>query len=104
MGTCVPSASETAAVLQISTHWFGERYAPCRLVRRRWKHKTMMPKRMLTVQEFCTLYSVSKTTCYKLISLGHIRAFRALGRTLLPFDEAERWASTLPAVPQKKRA
>lgn len=61
-------------------------------------------KRMLTVKEFCILYSVSKTTAYKLIALGHVQALRALGRTLIPVESAEAWAATLPALPSKKCA
>ena len=55
-----------------------------------------MNKRMLSVNDFCTLYSIGRTKTYELIARRELKARRVGNRTLIPFDEAEAWASELP--------
>lgn len=45
---------------------------------------------VLTVQQFCRKFNISRTTVYKYEKLGKIRLVRALGRTLIPLAEARR--------------
>lgn len=42
------------------------------------------------VDEFCAAYRISRTTLYKLIKVGKIRAIKIAGRTLIPSAEAAR--------------
>jgi excisionase family DNA binding protein len=55
-------------------------------------------KAALSITEFCTSYSVGKTTAYEEISSGRLHAVKVGGRTLIPENSASEWLKSQPAV------
>lgn len=51
---------------------------------------------LLTVPDFCTKYTTSRSNFYKLAAAGAIKPVKSGRRTLIPLTEAERWVNTLP--------
>jgi excisionase family DNA binding protein len=53
-------------------------------------------RRALSINEFCSLYSIGRTKAYAEISSGRLRAVKAGRRTLISEDSAEAWLAALP--------
>lgn len=49
------------------------------------KEDGQTPK-FLTVDEYCTLYHISKATFYRMVRQGHIKVIKKGRRTLIPAD------------------
>jgi excisionase family DNA binding protein len=45
--------------------------------------------RAFRIKDFCALYSVSRSSAYKLMAEGKLRTVRVGGRRLIPKDSAE---------------
>jgi excisionase family DNA binding protein len=58
-----------------------------------------MSKAAFSIQEFCSSYSVSKSTAYKEISAGRLRAVKIGDRTLIPEQSAADWLNALERMP-----
>jgi len=50
-----------------------------------------MKQDIYSIQGFCKRYSIGKSTLYREINSGRIRAFKCGYTTLINHDEAERW-------------
>jgi hypothetical protein len=58
----------------------------------------------MTIQQFCGLYKIGRTTAYDEINTGRLRAVKAKRRTLISQDAAREWFDSLPEIkPQKSR-
>lgn len=55
----------------------------------------MIPRRTLTIPEFCSAYGTGRTTTYRLIKEKHLRPIKIGRKTLIPVDEADRWFQSL---------
>ena len=51
----------------------------------------------LTVNDFCTTYSVGRTFAYLEIAAGRLRTRKAGRRTLILAQDAEAWLASLPS-------
>jgi excisionase family DNA binding protein len=60
--------------------------------------------RALSINEFCNRYAIGRTTTYREIAAGRLRAVKAGRRTLIPRESAEAWLAALPALNQQMRA
>ncbi len=56
------------------------------------------PRGAMSVNAFAKWAGIGRTTAWKEIRLGRLRANKANARTLITFDEAQRWLSALPAA------
>lgn len=54
-------------------------------------------KMALTVSEFCSAYSVGRSTFYQLVKSDRIRPLKVGKRTVIAVSEAERWLDSLSA-------
>lgn len=52
---------------------------------------------LLTVSEVCAQLKIGRTTFYKLVGSGQLRALKSGKKTLVEDDELKRWISLLPA-------
>lgn len=50
---------------------------------------------VMSVQQFCRDFGVSHTTFYELKKRGKLKAVKVGRRTLVRFDEAQRWLNSL---------
>jgi excisionase family DNA binding protein len=50
---------------------------------------------VMSVQQFCRDFGVSHTTFYELKKNGQLKAVKVGRRTLVRFDEAQRWLNSL---------
>ncbi|MFO0995305.1 MAG: helix-turn-helix domain-containing protein [Alphaproteobacteria bacterium] len=57
----------------------------------------MKPLEALTIPEFCARYRTSRTSAYRLLAEGTLKAVKRGRRTLIAADEAERWFRSLIA-------
>ncbi len=55
-----------------------------------------------TLNEFSKVKNIGKTTLYKEINAGRLKAFKIGKKTLIPESSAEEWQSNLIAYPVKK--
>ena len=56
----------------------------------------------MSIQEFCGLYKIGRTTAYDEINTGRLRAVKAKRRTLISQEAAREWFDSLPKIkPQK---
>jgi excisionase family DNA binding protein len=60
-----------------------------------------LQKRALSVDEFCEMYGVERTTAYKLMGNGDLPSKKCGTRRLIPIEAAERWFANLPAANSK---
>lgn len=51
---------------------------------------------LLTVADFCSRYSIGKTSLYREASAGRIRLRKFGTATRIAREDAERWAASLP--------
>lgn len=51
----------------------------------------------LTVADFCSHYSICRTTFYAEVKAGRLRVLKAGKRTLIAASEAQRWLDNLPS-------
>lgn len=51
---------------------------------------------LLTISETCTRLRIGRTTLYKLIGFGELRALKSGKKTLIEEDELNRWIASLP--------
>jgi excisionase family DNA binding protein len=58
-----------------------------------------MSKGALSIDDFCKVYSVGKTTAYEEINAGRLQAVKVGRRTLIPEQSAAAWLSSLAPVP-----
>lgn len=56
------------------------------------------PAGAFTIDRFCKVYGVGRTTTYELIKNGSLRARKAGMRTLILVRDAEDWANALPTL------
>jgi excisionase family DNA binding protein len=64
-----------------------------------------MSKAAFSIEEFCSSYSVGKTTAYEEINAGRLRAVKVGRRTLIPEQSAAQWLqSQLPVSAPANRA
>lgn len=52
-----------------------------------------LEKRALTVDEFCSCYSIGRTLFYQEIKAGRLQVCKIGRRTLVRVDDAEAWLS-----------
>lgn len=52
----------------------------------------------LTVADFCSHYSIGRTTFYDEVKAGRLRILKAGKRTLIAASEAQRWLDNLPSA------
>lgn len=59
------------------------------------------PKGAMSVSDFANWASIGRTTAWKEIRDGHLRAVKVCARTIIRFEDAEVWLATRPqlAVP-----
>lgn len=55
-------------------------------------------RELLRRKEFLRDYAISNSTFYREIAAGRLRVVKRGKSTLVPCEEAERWAKTLPVV------
>lgn len=60
--------------------------------------ETSLPNLAVTIAAACELVSVSRTTMYREIASGRIRAVKARGRTLILVDSLKAWLTALPSA------
>ncbi len=51
---------------------------------------------LFTVLEACTRLKIGRTTFYKLIGSGELRALKSGKKTLIAEEELDRWIASLP--------
>jgi len=51
----------------------------------------------LTVSEFCSSYSIGRSTFYQLVKSDRIRPLKVGKRTVIAVSEAQRWLVSLSA-------
>lgn len=54
-----------------------------------------MSQRLISLNQFCRDYHVSRATVYRKLSTGELRAVKVGARTCVPVEEAERWFTSL---------
>lgn len=62
------------------------------------------PKGAMSVSDFANWASIGRTTAWKEIRDGHLRAVKVCARTIIRFEDAEVWLATRPqlAVPLRE--
>ena len=53
------------------------------------KVESALPRRALTVDEYCRSYGGSRSRAFKMIASGELRSVLVGGRRLIPIDAAE---------------
>lgn len=61
------------------------------------KHSAQQ-KRGLSVEEFCEIYDVGRSSAYVEIRAGRLKARKVGKRTIIAVDDAEEWFARLPRV------
>jgi len=51
---------------------------------------------LITIEQFCERYAVSRSTVYRLIEAGNISLIKIGRASRIRLADAERWASNLP--------
>lgn len=62
------------------------------------KHTATPPRLALSVNEFCTSFSIGRSHFYEQVKAGRIKVLKAGKRTLITTAEAQRWLESLTAV------
>lgn len=57
-----------------------------------------MSKAAFSIDQFCDVYSVGKTTVYEEIKAGRLQAVKARRRTLITAEAAKAWRDALPLI------
>jgi excisionase family DNA binding protein len=52
---------------------------------------------LLTVSEVCAQLKIGRTTFYKLVGSGDLKALKSGKKTLVAEDEVARWIASLPS-------
>ena len=62
------------------------------------------PKGAMSVSDFANWASIGRTTAWKEIRDGHLRAIKVSARTIIRFEDAENWLASRPqlAVPMNQ--
>lgn len=55
-------------------------------------------QRAMSIREFCSSYSLGRTSTYAEIQSGRLKARKVRGRTLIGYDAAEQWWNSLPEL------
>lgn len=64
------------------------------------QHQSPHGRGAMNVEEFLQWAGISRWLFYKLVKSGQIRPRKARRRTVIPFEEAERWLRELPELKQ----
>jgi excisionase family DNA binding protein len=56
---------------------------------------------LLSIPQFCQQYQISRSTAYRILSTGELRAVKVGRLTRISDQDAERWASSLAAYGSK---
>lgn len=59
--------------------------------------QTALPKRALTVAEFCRCYRLGRTSFYQQVRLGRLKVRKIGTRSLVAIEDAEAWFQGLSA-------
>jgi len=54
-----------------------------------------LPRMALSVSEFCSCYSIGRSTFYEEVKAGRLKVRKAGARTLIASADAERWLESL---------
>lgn len=57
------------------------------------------PKGAMSVNDFAIWAGIGRTTAWKEIREGHLRAVKVSARTIIRFADAESWLATRPQLP-----
>jgi excisionase family DNA binding protein len=52
-------------------------------------------QRALTINKFCSLYGIGRTTAYEEMKKDRLKAVKVGAKTLIRVDDAEAWLKTL---------
>jgi len=58
---------------------------------------TQTTPKLLTVNQFVQLYSVSRSTLYRLLSAGELKSRKVGSRTYIATQDADDWINNLPS-------
>lgn len=58
----------------------------------------------VTIREACRITGLARSSVYREIAAGRIRAVKAGKRTLLPMSSLRKWLAELPASPASPKA
>ena len=50
-----------------------------------------------TINEFCKEKNIGRTSVYKDLNSGRLKAIKVFGKTLIPESSAEEWQNNLPS-------
>lgn len=56
------------------------------------------PSQLMTVAEFCSRYSIGKTSLYREAAAGRLKLRKFGAATRIAIEDAEEWAASLPIV------
>lgn len=56
------------------------------------------PKGAMSVSDFAIWAGIGRTTAWKEIRDGHLRAIKVSARTIIRFDDATHWLATRPQL------
>lgn len=59
---------------------------------------TEAPPDLMTVAEFCSRYSIGKTSLYREVAAGRLKLRKFGTATRIARNDAEAWAASLPVV------
>ncbi|MCA1748627.1 MAG: helix-turn-helix domain-containing protein [Sphingomonadales bacterium] len=59
---------------------------------------------MLTIQNFCDRYAVSRSTVYRLVAAGDIPLVKIGRASRIKLEDADRWALSLPGYTDRSDA
>jgi excisionase family DNA binding protein len=57
----------------------------------------------MSVEDFARWAGIGRTTAWHQIRLGHLRAVKVGGRTLVKLEDAHAWLAALPEVQRRPR-
>jgi len=63
--------------------------------------KIAAPFGAYSIDDFARAYGHGRSTIYREIGAGNLRAVKSGGRTMILARDAEAWANALPAIPPK---
>ena len=67
------------------------------------KRSSPQTKRGFSVEEFCEIYDIGRSTAYNEIREGRLKARKVGKRTIIGDEDAEDWFSKLPRVKGRLR-
>lgn len=62
------------------------------------------PKGAMSVNDFAVWAGIGRTTAWKEIREGHLRAVKVSARTIIRFSDAENWLATRPHLEARGHA